>query len=784
VITHPAYTVEPWCLRETGLDLEVIAEGESLFTLSNGHVGWRGNLDEGEPHGLPGCYLNGVYESHVLPYAEAGYGYPEAGQTVINVTNGKVIRLLVDDQAFDVRYGRLVAHERVLDFRSGQLRREVEWISPGEKGVRVRSNRLVSLVQRSVAAICYDVEALEQTVRVVLQSELVANEALPGSSGVDPRKSAALLAPLVSEEHSCGGTGASLLHRTAVSGLRLGVAMEHHIDAPPSMQVSSESMPDLGRVTITATLEPGQRLRLIKIVAYAWSAVRSQPAVRDQVAAALAAAVQSGWDGLIAEQREYLDGFWAGADVEVDGDPPVQQAVRFALFHLLQAGARAEGRAIAAKGLTGPGYDGHAFWDTETFVLRVLTYIAPQAAADALRWRHSILPDALQRAVQLGLKGAAFPWRTIAGPECSGYWPAGAAAFHVGADIADAVVRYVEVTADDAFDREVGLELLAHTARLWCSLGHYDPHGRFRIDGVTGPDEYSAVADNNVYTNLMAQHNLVAAADAAARHPDRAHALGIDAHEEQRWRDAAAAMLIPYDDALGVHAQSEGFTSHEVWDFAATTDAQYPLMLHFPYFNLYRKQVVKQADLVLAMNLRGAAFTSAEKVRNFAYYEALTVRDSSLSACTQAVLAAETGHPDLAYDYLTEAALMDLDDLEHDTRDGLHTASLAGTWIALVQGFAGLRERNGHVSFSPQLPDGITGLAVTICVQSRRLHVEITPDATTYRLHDGEPLSVHHDGRLLTVTMAAPISAPNRPTPTREAPTQPRGREPRRHRRD
>ena len=762
----------------------MIAQSESLFALSNGHLGWRGNLDEGEPHGLPGSYVNGVYESHRLPYAEAGYGYPEAGQTVINVTNGKLIRLLVDDEAFDVRYGRLVAHERVLDFRSGQLRREVEWISPGGKGVRVRSSRLVSLVQRSVAAICYDVEPLEQTVRVVLQSELVANETLPSSGGGDPRKSEALLAPLVSEEHTCGGTGASLLHRTALSGLRLGVAMEHHIDAPPSMQVSSESMPDLGRVTITATLEPGQRLRVIKFVAYGWSAARSQPAVRDQVAAALVGAVQSGWDGLIAEQRTYLDEFWGGADVEVDGDLSVQQAVRFALFHLLQAGARAEGRAIAAKGLTGPGYDGHAFWDTETFVLPVLTYTAPRAAADALRWRHSILPDALGRAVQLGLKGAAFPWRTIAGPECSGYWPAGAAAFHVGADIADAVVRYVEVTADDAFDREVGLELLAQTARLWCSLGHYDPHQRFRIDGVTGPDEYSAVADNNVYTNLMAQHNLVAAADAAARHPDRAHTLGIDAQEQQRWRDAAAAMVIPYDDALGVHPQDEGFTSHELWDFASTTDAQYPLMLHFPYFDLYRKQVVKQADLVLAMHLRAAAFSIEEKVRNFAYYEALTVRDSSLSACTQAVLAAETGHLDLAYDYLTEAALMDLDDLEHNTRDGLHTASLAGTWIALVAGLAGLRERNGSVIFSPQLPNGISGLAVTICVQSRRLHVEIAPDATTYRLHDGEPLSVQHDGRALTVTTVAPISAPNRPTPTREAPTQPRGRAPRRHRRD
>src|SRR5665647_2441930 len=227
MITHPAYAVEPWCVRETALDLDVLAQTESVFALSNGHIGWRGNLDEGEPHGLPGAYLNGVFEARPLPYAEAGYGYPESGQTVINVTNGKLIRLLVDDQPFDVRYGQLIAHERELDFRTGLLRRQVEWVSPGGQGVRVRSTRLVSLVQRSVAAICYEVEATDTAVRVVLQSELVANETLP-SSGGDPRESAALVAPLVSEDHACKGTGASLLHRTALSHLRVGAAMEHH----------------------------------------------------------------------------------------------------------------------------------------------------------------------------------------------------------------------------------------------------------------------------------------------------------------------------------------------------------------------------------------------------------------------------------------------------------------------------------------------------------------------------------------------------------------------------
>lgn len=779
MINHPAFSVEPWCLRCEGLDLEVIAQTESLFALSNGHIGWRANLDEGEPHGLPGSYLNGVHEQRTLPYAEPGYGYPESGQVITNVTNGKLIRLLVDDEPFDVTYGRLDAHEWCLDFRDGVLHRSTDWVSPAGRAVRVSSTRLVSLVQRSIAAIRYQVEAIDGPVRVVVQSELVANEALPAPPPGDPRAGLPELPPLIAREHAAKGTRAGLVHSTTHSGLCIAAVMEHDIDGPAGTEVDSESFPHLGRVTITAELQPGDRLKLDKFVAYGWSERRSLPAVRDQADAALAGAQQTGWDGLCAEQRGFLDEFWARADIELDGDPEIQHAVRFSLFHILQAGARAEGRAIPSKGLTGPGYFGHSFWDTEAYVLPVLTQVAPDAAAYALRWRHSTLPLATARATQLGLAGATFPWRSIHGEECSSYWPAGTDAFHINAAIADAVIRYCDTTGDDAFERDIGLELLTETARLWACLGHYDIDGRFRIDGVTGPDEYSAVADNNVYTNLMAQQNLRAAADAADRHHEGAGALGVDDAETARWRAAAEAMYIPYDEVLGVHPQADGFTTHQVWDFAATTADHYPLLLHYPYFDLYRKQVVKQADLVLAMHRRTDAFTPEQKARNFAYYEALTVRDSSLSACTQSVIAAEVGHTALAYDYLGEAALMDLDDLEHNTRDGLHMASLAGSWIALIAGLGGMRDQNGALTFAPRLPDPLTRLAFTITKWARRLTVEITPSAATYTLRAGEPLQLAHHGEPITVSLGNPIT---RPVPavsrTIERPTQPLGRAP------
>jgi len=781
VILQDAFTIEPWNLRETHLDLGLLAQTESVFALANGHLGWRGNLDEGEPHGMPGSYLNGVYELRPLPHAESAYGLPESGQTVINVTNGKLIRLFVDDEPFDVRYGELRAHERLLDFRTGVLRRRAEWASPTGRSVRVSSLRLVSFTQRAVAAICYEVETLDGQARIAVQSELLANEQLP-TAGQDPRTAAVLESPLAGEYEGADGTIVVVVHKTKRSGLRVASAMDHVIDGPDGVQVESRAFPDGGLVTATTVLQPGQKLRVIKFVAYGWSGERSLTGLRDQAWAALSAARQTGWDGLLAEQREFLGGFWDRADVEIDGDTEVQQAVRFALFHVLQASARSETRAIPAKGLTGPGYDGHAFWDTETFVLPVLTLTAPDAAADALRWRHGTLPAARERATQLGLRGAAFPWRTIAGQECSGYWPAGTAAFHVNADIANAVVRYVDASGDEAFDRGPGMDLLTHTARLWRSLGHHDAQGRFHIDGVTGPDEYSAIADNNVYTNLMARKNLVAAADAAKRYPDRAGELGIDAEEAASWRDAAEAMFIPYDEALGVHPQAEGFTRHQAWDFAQTSPDQYPLLLHFPYFDLYRKQVVKQADLVLAMHMQGDAFTAEQKARNFYYYEPLTVRDSSLSACTQAVMAAEVGHLDLAFDYLGEAALMDLRDLEHNTRDGLHIASLAGTWVALVGGFGGLRHANGIVSFAPRLPDGLNKLAFTLFIRGRRLRVEVTHASAKYDLMDGDSIEVSHHGEDVHLSAGKPQTRRIHEIAPRPRPSQPRGREPARRR--
>jgi len=776
------YLIAPWELRWRGLDLDALQRTESAFALSNGHLGMRGTVEEGEPYGLPGTYLNGFYEERPLPYAEAGYGYPEAGQTVVNVTDGKIIRLLVQDSPLDMRYGRTHAHEQVLDLRSGVVRRRTEWESPTGRRVRVSTERLVSFTQRAVAAIRYRVEPLDGELQLVIQSDLLANQPIERQSD-DPRVAAALRSPLRSEFAAAEGCRAVLVHRTRRSGLRVAAAMDHEMPAEYGLRTEIHAEADLARLAAALDVPTGGSLLLTKYLGYGWSARRSAPALRAQVDAALSGARQTGWDGLLAEQRAFLDDFWETADVEVDGDPELQQAVRFALFHVLQAGARGESRAIPAKGLTGPGYDGHAFWDTEAFVLPVLTYTIPDAARDALRWRHSTLDNARARAAALNLSGAAFPWRSINGAECSAYWPAGTAAFHVGADVADATARYLAATEDEAFECKYAVELLVETARLWCSLGHHDVHGGFRIDGVTGPDEYTAIVDNNVYTNLMAQQNLQEAARVCTRQPETAGRLGVDDDEIAAWLAAARNMVVPYDEVLAVHPQSERFTEHAEWNFEATPPEHYPLLLHYPYFDLYRKQVVKQADLVMAMHLRGDAFTAEQKARNVAYYEPRTVRDSSLSACQQAVLAAEVGHLDLAYDYFAEAALTDLHDLHHDVRNGLHIASLAGAWIVAVAGFGGMRDHNRTLTFAPRLPAALSRIAFRMCYRGSRFAVEIHQHSATYSLVSGPPVHTAHHGAAITITADEPVTRPIAPAPHRPPPLQPPGRAPARRRR-
>ena len=774
--------VHPWTHQEVGWDADRAAQSESLLALSNGYLGVRGSLEEGLPGALPATYLSGFFESIPIPYAERGAGDPEFDQVLVSLPDGMRIRLFVDGDPLDIRTGRVERHERTLDLRTGLLTRALDWSAPSGARIRLRSRRLVSLAHREIAAIEYEFEAVGRPVQVVVHSELGLAPVARRPSA-DPRAGALLpeqaLVPRLSDAR---GPRAVLVHETLTSRNVVAAGMHHSVAAMPSGLDSADTgVAEGARWAITGRLGPGLPLRFVKLLSYHWAPGGDPVQLAREVDRSLDVAGPLGFEGLAALQRAALDDVWHHADIELDGDPEVQHALRYALFQLHQNAAFAAGRAIPAKGLTGPGYNGHTFWDTEAFLLPALTHCAPRHAEDALRWRASTLPQARDKARRLGLGGAAFPWRTISGEECSGYMPAGIAAFHVNAAIAHAVGRHLAIGPEAAFEHEVAAPLLVETARMWVTLGYHDErrNGRFSIDGVTGPDEYSTLVDNNLYTNLMAQANLRAAAALVER---LGHdTTGAGAEEVTAWRRAADAMTVPHDGELGIHLQDEDFTRHAAFDFDGTPPQSYPLLLHVPYFELYRKQVVKQPDLVLAMALCGDAFTEEDKRRNFTYYEAITVRDSSLSAGTQAILAAEVGDLQLAYDYLAEAVLLDHEDSAHNTADGLHLAALAGGWYAVIAGLAGMRERDGRLCFAPRLPSGIDRIAFTLRAGGGRLGVQITQTEATYTSSRGDDLSVEHWGTTVVIPATTAVTQPISP-PARRPPVirQPPGRSPRR----
>lgn len=765
----------------------MLAQSESLFALANGNLGLRGNLDEGEPSAVPGTYLNGFHERRPLEFPERGTGWAQESQQIINVTDGKVIRLSLDGEPLDLRNGETISHERVLDLRDGLLRRSLVWRSPAGARVEVVSRRLVSLTHARLAAICFEARLLDGPGRLELSSELVGNESMQVNE-MDPRASAALHGPvLLPRLHGAAGTRATLVHATRHSRMVVAAGMDHVIDGT-DVKPEASCEENLARLRIVDNMDAGRTLRLTKLLAYGHARGDSPRELGDQVRRDLDEALGTGgFKALAAEQRAFLDEFWSVADIEVDGDEQMQQALRFAMFHLLQASALAAGRPIPAKGLTGQGYGGHAFWDTETFVLPALIYTRPELARAALGFRVATLDRAQAEAARRNEPGAKFPWRTITGDEASGYFPAGEAAIHINADIAGAFMRYLTATGDRRVLSEGGADVLVETARFYAGRGYRDARrGVFCIDGVTGPDEYSALVDNNCYTNLAAAKNLRDAAWAVEeleRLDPEAHLkllarLDLDEREPVAWRRAADEMYLPYDTTFAVNPQDEDFCRHERWDFAATPPDRYPLMLHYPYATLYRRQVVKQADLVLALHLFGDAFTPERKRADFEYYERITVRDSSLSACTQAVVAFEVGHIDRGFAYLREAALMDLEDLEHNTADGLHIASLAGAWIAVVQGLGGFRDSIDTPTFAPRLAGHLRRVAFSLRYRGRLLRVTIGADVAGYALLDGEALELIHHGEPVVVEPGTPLALPiPAAEPLPEPPTVP-GREP------
>jgi beta-phosphoglucomutase len=754
-------SIDPWRLvharRPTATEQPTL---ESLFALSNGMLGVRGGLEEqGSP--TQGSFLTGVWERTPIEYHERFPGFARTSDTRIPVPDGTRIGLRLGETLVDLHEGEWLAFEQALDLRAGRLQRTLHWRSPTGVTLQIDAERIVPLHTPNLLCIRYRVTSIDYSGPITLESALIASNTAT-EQGDDPRMGARVAGGLSITASDADHVLASICQRTQNSHIRLASGQRHRL-VSPGLAFARAIIEDAEGVQqhYTAELHAGDSVTLEKYVAYAWTRPEggdTQQSLLDMVGATLEDALKHSFDAHLAEQAGACDAFWREADLQIDGDPAVEQALRFNLFHILQSTARDGSSSAAAKGLTGEGYEGHYFWDAEAFILPVLALTSPEQARSMLQYRVHTLDRARHHAREMNHPaGALYAWRTISGDECSAYFPSGSAQYHINAAIAFAIRLYVDATGDSDFLAHGGAEVLFETARLWLQVGNYNPRrdNAFCICQVTGPDEYTALVDNNYYTNHMAQqhlrHAVSVAAQLAHERPDDytriVRAIGLEDAEIAAWRAAADAMYLPVDPALNIFPQDDDFLDKPRLPRSQSGEHEHrPLLLQMHPLTIYRHQVCKQADVLQAFVLAGNAIDKAMKRRNFDYYEGVTVHDSTLSASTFSIVASEVGYADKAYRYFLDTLRVDLDDLHGNTSHGLHMAAMAGSWLALAWGFGGMRPVDGVPTFAPVLPSAWRSYRFGVQWKGRHIRVTVQDDGVSYTLSQGEPLQIlHHD---------------------------------------
>ena len=756
-----------WRIEENNFCKETSAKQQSIFTVGNGYIGLRGEFEEAYTGELknctvPGIYINGFYEIGDIVYGEKAFGFPETSQTMLSVCNAKSIEVYIDGQRFHLGEGKIISYHRELDMKKGVVTRQVVWEAPNGKEIAVDILRLASFMNPHVVIITYRVTSINFAgdIKIVtaIDTTVVEKEETD-----DPRVAEKLENPLQVEKiefHNVGKDRVSCAkQRTTRTKFELSCVASDKLDKEYEIE---EYITDKKIVSeYTVYLREKECVTLTRTMVYVTSNHFTRY-VEETALAEMSNALSIGVSGLRKQQEEYLADFWKYADIQIKNNEELTQVMRFNIYQLLQSVGRDGYSSICAKGLSGEGYGGHYFWESETYILPVFLLSKPEIARKMLEYRYHILDNARHQAKLLGhQKGALYAWRSINGDECSAYFPAGSAQYHISADIALAVKKYFDATGDKEFLVEYGTEILIETARLWIDTGHYDAlrNNQFCIDDVTGPDEYTALVNNNCYTNAMARENLYNAIWAVEEmeniNRQKANELLIKLNfqraELEEFKKAADHMYLPYDEKLQLYKQDDTFLNKKVLDLSTIPTENKPLLIHYHPLFIYRHQVCKQADLVLAEFLLPNRFDLEQKRRDFNYYEKVTTHDSSLSASVFSIMASEIGNLEKAYEYFLMTAKTDLDDLQRNTKDGLHMANMAGTWATVIHGFGGLRIVDGQIYLNPILPRQWEGYSFNIRFQNKRIEVKVDKGSVSYKLTEGNEIQIYHNQKELTL---------------------------------
>jgi alpha,alpha-trehalose phosphorylase len=722
---------------------------ESLFSVANGYVGIRGNFEEGYPdtyETIRGSYINGVYEIVNLTYAENAFGFPNTAQKMVNVMDAQGIYVYFDEEAFSLFEGTIMHYERKLDTQLGYTVRNIHWKSPKGHEIQIHIKKMASFKVLELVIWDYEIVSINFEGEIRIVSTLNGSvENYTGKGEVhDPRVNAshsklvnfqeATVSEISLKDYSWLQAQQTL--NTPRADITIVATMSH------SLPMKYEQQEKLTSAEYRCQMNPKSNVRFTKYVAYSDSRRTTMPKELSQKV--IEDALVKGADAFFEEQKKYLEDFWRTSSITIESEDGSNEAVHYNTYQLLASAGKDGISNVSAKGLSGEGYEGHYFWDTEIYILPFFTVTQPALAKKILLFRYSCLNNARQRAIELGHhQGAKIPWRTINGDECSGYFPAGCAQYHINADVAYAYIQYFLMTQDEQFMLEYGFEVILETARIWTDMGHY-VNGKFRIDTVTGPDEYSAIVNNNYYTNSMAKYHLafviyfneILSKRYTTEFTSLKQRLRLTEAEIKDMFLASDRMYLPFDEEQQLCLQDDSFANKAEWDFENEPKDKHPLLLYYHPMTIYRHKVLKQADTVLAHFLLDNVSDTILK-NTYNYYEKRTTHDSSLSPCVHGIMATRINDVDKAYDFFMKTLRLDLDNLHHNTKDGLHIANLGGVYMSVVYGFGGLRIKPEGVFIEPKLPKQWKAFSFQVLYQGCLVRIQVTQDDVTL-ISEGE----------------------------------------------
>ncbi|AWV34996.1 glycoside hydrolase family 65 protein [Paenibacillus odorifer] len=742
--------VDPWAIIEEGFDPERNRTSESIFSLGNEYMGVRGYAEEGySGDTLQGSYFNGLNEQ--LDIGNHYKGIIRSLRYMVNAVDWLYTRLSVEGEQLDLAKSNVTDYVRRLDLRKGTYRRELVWHLNDGKSLKVVFTRLVSMTMSHLGLQRVDFEPLNFSGSVDIctgldfgiiheeRGECMWNSLRSGVSGA----SSAIMASTVN-------TGNKLFSSFTLQS------------SQPLQLTAVESDKFIGQ-NFTLDLTEGEVSYFTKLVMN-YSDSDSAHTAEELWSKGLSLAETASQltdTQIIADQTAYWKGIWETSDIRIEGDPENQQGIRFCIFQLYQTyHGDHPGFNIGAKGLTGEVYRGLAFWDTESYCLPFYMFNNPKAARSLLEFRYKTLPQAMQRAKEVDCEGACYPIATIDGTESCDLWQHSNLQLHVGTAVSYGIWHYVKNTGDKSFLHSKGAEMLIQISRFYATRGQWGQRsGEYGYFGVMGPDEFQLMVNNNCYINLMAQQSFEYTLGTLREMKEQAPAAfaavvektGLHDEELTDWDNKAQHMRIPVDEVTGVYEEHDGFFDMPHIDIHSIPVTEFPLYSNWSYDRLYRYDMIKQPDVLMFMFLYSGQFSKEAKLANYEYYEPRCIHESSLSPSIHSILASEIGKPEEAYSFFEFATRLDLDNYNRNTREGLHTTSIAAAWMNIVYGFGGMRSDGARLSFQPTLPERWDEYSFQVLYEGVLLRIVIDKKSVTITAVNGGSTEIIVYGQSITV---------------------------------